>query len=369
MSGVEGMETNTAEAECSGWIEVVSKKKKHAARADSNAPTSAQGSGNGGSRTAAPQTVLRRVVTASRIPNLLRDHFKTIIRPRGGMDVKKTDLIIFKRALAKAASLTAEQVFDDTLCTNPFQNIFVVATPFEVNARAYARVQQISMGKIVIGVAAYVAASDDTCKGVIRGINLDLSDTELTELIVNRRNPGALGVRRIKKTPTVIVLFDGQKVPQYVLCDGVRYPCSLYRRQVDVCYACGDLGHRADVCPKGEDQKKCRGCGMQTPSEDHQCDPQCAICGGAHRTADRKCRKRFQVPYIVRQRRRRRRRARNTQSAARPSSSDTTRGEEAHAGEQPFSSPSPQQIGIERMLPLPFKRTPRQQIALSLQKA
>ncbi|KAL1439509.1 hypothetical protein MTO96_010149 [Rhipicephalus appendiculatus] len=156
MSGVEGMETNTPEAECSGWIEVVSKKKKHAARADSNAPTSAQGSGNGGARTAAPQTVLRRVVTASRIPNLPRDHFKTIIRPRGGMDVKKTDLIIFKRALAKAASLTAEQVFDDTLCTNPSQNIFVVATPFEVNARAYARVQQISMGKIVIGVATWL---------------------------------------------------------------------------------------------------------------------------------------------------------------------------------------------------------------------
>ncbi|KAL1439508.1 hypothetical protein MTO96_010148 [Rhipicephalus appendiculatus] len=74
-------------------------------------------------------------------------------------------------------------------------------------------------------------------------------------MIVNRRNPGALGVRRIKKTPTVIVLFDGQKVPQYVLCDGVRYPCSLYRRQVDVCYACGDLGHRADVCPRAKTRR------------------------------------------------------------------------------------------------------------------
>ncbi|KAL1482823.1 hypothetical protein MTO96_013702 [Rhipicephalus appendiculatus] len=142
------------------------------------------------------------------------------------MDVKKADLIIFKRALAKAASLTAQQVFDDTLCTNPFQNIFVVATPFEVNARAYARVQQISMGKIVIWSGGFT--------------------------------------------------------------------------QVDVCCACGDLGHRADVCPKGEGQKKCRGCGMQTPSQDHQCDPQCAICGGAHQTADRKCSKRFQVPCVVR---------------------------------------------------------------------
>nr|XP_037279858.1 glycine receptor subunit alpha-2-like [Rhipicephalus microplus] len=232
VSVVEGMDINPEEAECAGWIEVASKKKKLAERADcnaGNAPTSATGSGKGGSRTAASQNVLRRVVKASRIPNLPRDHFKTIIRPRGGMDVKKTDLLIFKRSLAKAASLTAEQVFDDTLCTNPFQNIFVVATPFEANARAYARVQEISMGSTVIGLAAYVAASDNTCKGVIRGINVDLSDAELTEMIVNRRNPDALGVRRIKKTPTVIVLFDGQKVPQHVVCDGVRYPCSLYR--------------------------------------------------------------------------------------------------------------------------------------------
>ncbi|XP_075740756.1 uncharacterized protein LOC142787020 [Rhipicephalus microplus] len=246
VSVVEGMDINPGEAECAGWIEVASKKKKLAERADcnaGNAPTSATGSDKGGSRTAASQNVLRRVVKASRIPNLPRDHFKTIIRPRGGMDVKKTDLLIFKRSLAKAASLTAEQVLDDTLCTNPFQNIFVVATPFEANARAYARVQEISMGSTVIGLAAYVAASDNTCKGVIRGINVDLSDAELTEMIVNRRNPDALGVRRIKKTPTVIVLFDGQKVPQHVVCDGVRYPCSLYRSSTAM-----GLGLRLLIC-------------------------------------------------------------------------------------------------------------------------
>ncbi|KAH8022667.1 hypothetical protein HPB51_000967 [Rhipicephalus microplus] len=313
VSVVEGMDINPEEAECAGWIEVASKKKKLAERVDcnaGNAPTSATGSGKGGSRTAASQNVLRRVVKASRIPNLPRDHFKTIIRPRGGMDVKKTDLLIFKRSLSKAASLTAEQVFDDTLCTNPFQNIFVVAMPFEANARAYARVQEISMGSTVIGLAAYVAASDDTCKGVIRGINVDLRDAELTKMIVNRRNPDALG---------------------HVVCDGVRYPCSLYRRQVDVGYACGDLGHRSDVCPKGDEQKKRRGCGIQSPSPDHQCDPTCAICGGAHPTADRKCRKRFQVPYIVRQRRRRRhRRARR--------GSDTAGGEEGLAEQESFSS-------------------------------
>ncbi|KAH7936272.1 hypothetical protein HPB52_021313 [Rhipicephalus sanguineus] len=238
---------------------------------------------------------MRRVVKASRIPNLPRDHFKTIIRPRGGLDVMKADLIAFKRALARAASLTTEQTCEDTLCANPFQNILIVATPLENNARAYANVQQICMGNAITEIAAYVAASDDTCKGVIRGINPDISEAELTDIIVNRRNPGALGVRGIEKTPTVIVLFDGLKVPQYVLCDGVRYP-ALYRRQVDICYACGDLGHRAEVCPKGEDQRRCRGCGIITPPEDHHCDPKCAICEGPHLTGDRQCKKRFQVP-------------------------------------------------------------------------
>ncbi|KAL1473628.1 hypothetical protein MTO96_038565 [Rhipicephalus appendiculatus] len=128
---------------------------------------------------------MRRVVKASRIPNLPRDHIKTIVRPRGGLDVRKADLIAFKRALAKAASLTAEQTCEDTL-------------------------------------------------------------------------------------------------------------------QVDICYACGDLGHRADVLPKGEEQRRRRGCGTLTPPEDHHCDPKCAICGGSHLTADRQCKKRFQVPFIVR---------------------------------------------------------------------
>lgn len=128
----------------------------------------------------------------------------------------------------------------------------------EKNARAYAKVQQVCIGTITTKVAAYVTASDDTCKGVIRGINPDISEVEPTYMIVNWRNPGALGERRIKKTTTVIVLLNGQNVPQYVLCDGVRCPWSVYCKQVDICYTSGDLGHKADVCPKGEEQRRCR---------------------------------------------------------------------------------------------------------------
>lgn len=76
--------------------------------------------------------------------------------------------------------------------------------------------------------------------------------------------------------------------------------CTLFRRQTDVCYACGKVGHRADVCPTPDDVI-CRGCGKQLSSEDHDCKPTCKLCGG-----DRKCKQCFWIPYVVLHRRRER---------------------------------------------------------------
>ncbi|KAH7973093.1 hypothetical protein HPB52_021183 [Rhipicephalus sanguineus] len=84
--------------------------------------------------------------------------------------------------------------------------------------------------------------------------------------------------------------------------------CTLYRRQIDACRTCGKLGHRSDVCPTPT-VITCPDCGVSSPPENHTCQPKCSICGGAHPTADRACKSRYQVPYIVRRRRRRRRKA------------------------------------------------------------
>ncbi|KAL1443633.1 hypothetical protein MTO96_045916 [Rhipicephalus appendiculatus] len=77
-------------------------------------------------------------------------------------------------------------------------------------------------------------------------------------MIVNQRNPKALEAKRIKTTTTVVVLFDGMKVPNYVMCGVSLLRCTLYKRQNDVCYACGGLGHRADVCPN-PNKRVCKG--------------------------------------------------------------------------------------------------------------
>ncbi|KAL1417066.1 hypothetical protein MTO96_027259 [Rhipicephalus appendiculatus] len=196
-------------------------------------PEVKQKGGKSSRPTAAPRSTLKRIVNASRLPRLPREQLGIIVRPRGGLDVKTSDLIQLARALAMAAALAPEQVRDDTVCPNGIQNIIVISTPHEANARAYARIQRIHTTKGPFDVAAYVAASDDTCKGVVRGVNPEISDADLKAMIINHRNPQALEVRRIKKTPTIVVLFEGHKVPNHVVCGTVMLPCALYRRQVD----------------------------------------------------------------------------------------------------------------------------------------
>lgn len=51
----------------------------------------------------------------------------------------------------------------------------------------------------------------------------------------------------------------------------------------------------------------CRGCGIAFPTKDPVCTPKCALCGGPHHMADKQCKQRFQMPYVVRGRRERQR--------------------------------------------------------------
>ncbi|KAL1480754.1 hypothetical protein MTO96_050777 [Rhipicephalus appendiculatus] len=101
---------------------------------------------------------------------------------------------------------------------------------------------------------------------------MEIDHEELRRLLIQPRNPNVLEVRRIKNSTTVVILFEGLRVPNYVMCGPSMIKCTLYRRQTDVCYACGRLGHRADVCPTPENAI-CRGCGISSPGDQHVCSP------------------------------------------------------------------------------------------------
>ncbi|KAH7956553.1 hypothetical protein HPB52_010627 [Rhipicephalus sanguineus] len=300
---VEGEDIGPAEiSESAGWITAFSRKKSTSSRQTIQPCSVPQGANKG----AAPASVRKRLTAASRLPRLPTKHFRVIVRPRGGLDIKKTGHFKIAQALIAAAGLTSGEVEEDFICPNMIQNIMVASTPSERNAKAYNTVASIIIDNVTYEVNAYMAAPNNTSKGVIRDIDPTLDQDELTRLIVQSRNPTVIGVRRIKSTSSVIVLFDGLKVPEYVKCGPSLVKCSLYRRQTDICYTCGRLGHRADVCPSPEDGI-CRGCGTTNPDDQHNCSPKCALCGGNHITVGKDCKRRFQVPYVVRQRRRARR--------------------------------------------------------------
>ncbi|KAH7975520.1 hypothetical protein HPB52_002616 [Rhipicephalus sanguineus] len=242
--------------------------------------------------------IKKNIIRASKMPPLPRDETKIIVRPRGGLCISKVGPSVEAEAIWEAAGLDPGERNSDTMCPNPLQNIMVVSTPSQENVKHYVNVEAITVAGQDHEVSAYVAAPHATCKGVIRGIPLSDGREAIDRKIVNARNPLALGAKRIKSTGVVIVLFDGYKVPNYVSYGGTLIKCTLYRKQVDVCYACGRLGHRSDVCPT-PDASVCRACREAIqPNEHHVCEPICSLCGGKHLTASRDCKHRYQTPYV-----------------------------------------------------------------------
>lgn len=243
-----------------------------------------------------------KIIRAGRMPVLPKEDTKIVIRPRGGLNISKIGAAAVADAILAAAGIRPDELSQDTLCPNLQQNIMVASTPRRENADRYSRLKQIRISGNIHELCAYETAPHSTCKGVIRGIPLQDNPATLDGKIVNQKNPLALAAKRIAQTETVIIAFDGHRVPNFVRYGTLLLKCSLYRKQVDVCHACGRLGHRADVCPTPSDVV-CRGCGLPNPDEQHQCTPICKFCGGPHLTASKECAHRFKTPYIVRRRR------------------------------------------------------------------
>ncbi|KAH6924116.1 hypothetical protein HPB50_012234 [Hyalomma asiaticum] len=206
----------------------------------------------------------------SKLPNLSKDPFRVVVRPGGGLDVRLCSQHKVCNALTMAARLPPSATEEDIVCSNSMQNIFVVSTPQEKNALAYCTIKEIILTEQRHTVATYLTPPGHSCRGVIRCVDVDFTDADLQRMLRTPCNPTVLGARRIKNTTTVVILFNGLKVPNYVYCGPIMYRCPLYKRQIDTCRNCGRVVHRQDVCPHPT-EKVCDQCGHRPPGPDHVC--------------------------------------------------------------------------------------------------
>ncbi|KAH7932535.1 hypothetical protein HPB52_024383 [Rhipicephalus sanguineus] len=300
---VEGEEISPTEfGKEQGWCEIKRNTKKAAGDADSakNQQATPASTEKAAFIQKATQYV-RKITMTSRMPNLPTDYYKIIVRRRDGFNVSHYQKDRVHCCIRNAAGVGREVAEEDSVCLNERQNVIVVSTPSEDRARRYGGICKLRIGDREFEASAYRAAPENTSKGLIRGISLDEQPADVVRSLVNHRNPNVLHAKRMGNTTNVIILFDGYYVPRYVNYGGMVIRCTLYKKHIDMCYECGRLGHRADVCPNPND-KKCRGCGCGNPPDDHRCEPVCQLCGKGHLTGDRKCKAKYKIPYLVKRR-------------------------------------------------------------------
>ncbi|KAG0432481.1 hypothetical protein HPB47_020789 [Ixodes persulcatus] len=246
-------------------------------------PTGDARQGTGGSGFLYNQENRRRwkqtqALRQKRLPPLLVDDYKVVIRPRDGLNF----------TIIAMAQLSAAKM-----------NRVVVSTP---NMESSTRVQQISALTLATKqyeVTAYLAVPDNACRGVISGVETRPTAEELTE---NLRATGIniLYARMMGQTNTAVITFEGIKVPRFVYLmggGGEEYPCRPYQPRQQVCGVCLGLGHRTDGSSQPE-QSRCTTCGAPGGAvEDHECTAHCVNCGGEHPATDHRCTARQRAPY------------------------------------------------------------------------
>ncbi|KAH6939125.1 hypothetical protein HPB50_016091 [Hyalomma asiaticum] len=87
----------------------------------------------------------RKVLGASRMPQLPEEHQKIIVRPRNGLDLRKASHYGVSTAIFRAAGISRMEAETDLVCPNIVQDIVVVCTEKESNAEKLLRITSISV--------------------------------------------------------------------------------------------------------------------------------------------------------------------------------------------------------------------------------
>lgn len=96
------------------------------------------------------------------------DDIKIVLRPRGGLDLRKVTPAALADTVLQAAQIPQNP--QDQLRIRPTPNYIIVSTPSEERAERYAAIKAIQVGNNTYTIATHVAAPSNTTAGIIFSI-------------------------------------------------------------------------------------------------------------------------------------------------------------------------------------------------------
>ncbi|KAG0421225.1 hypothetical protein HPB47_002880 [Ixodes persulcatus] len=225
------------------------------------------------------------------LPPLPEDEYKVVYRPRTGLKLSTWSDKSLTQGIATAGdAMGSELDHRKYRGRGPLRHEAEHDHPNTVCAALYE-------------LMPYLKPLPGTVRGVVHGIEAGTTEEELKELI-SVNGYSILHARMLGKSSSALLTFEGPHVPFYVKAGSVFTRCRPHRRSVQYCRACGNVGHRQDVCPN-PDTNRCNRCGAENPQDNHECQPKCKLCYQSHETASKECQKRLKPsppPLHVRER-------------------------------------------------------------------
>ncbi|KAH9384820.1 hypothetical protein HPB48_026838 [Haemaphysalis longicornis] len=233
-----------------------------------------------------------RAPSAPRLPEI---DYKILFRPRDGLRLASwSDRHI--TAGIQAASAIPEGAFNQQVViqVQAVQNLIVASTPNAESVDALSDMTSIQLGVVNYTVLPDVKHFPGTIKGVIHRLDPGTT-TEQLPYIIALTGPRIVQARMLGKSTSAVVTFEGSQVPFDIPAHRMHTRCHPYRRSIQCCTLCGDIGPRRDVCTT-PDVTTCAHCHKRDPSQDRVCNRKCKLCGLAHPTVSKERRQKLCPP-------------------------------------------------------------------------
>lgn len=177
------------------------------------------------------------------VPKLPESDYKIIYRPRDGLRLAAwSDRQI--TAGIQTASRIPEGSFNQQIViqVQAVQNLIVASTPNDEYAEILSEVTSLQLGAATYHILTYIKPFPGTVRGVIHGLDVGTT-TEQLPYIIASSGPRIVQARMLGKSTSAVVTFEGPHVPFYIRAHGLHTRCRPYRRSIQCCTLCGDIGH------------------------------------------------------------------------------------------------------------------------------